>query len=192
MIDTLVVGLHFWIIQDGNYGDFARNANAAFALEFYPVPTLEIFESNSKPVPALVHIGGAEYEVVGQAIHVADGWWVIDVGFLVFQETEPPPAVRQGDWLRGKISIGIDPFFYFERLAHEPGAPALVYDWKIEKIELQTAPLIEIRPRVMGRDPTKLGWKEIPKTNAWEDEGEYLIHSTCIGGPRPPMSKRHP
>lgn len=191
-VGTLVVGLHSWIIQDGNYGDFARNTNAAFALEFHTESTLEIFESNSKPIAALVHIGDDKYEVVGQAIHVADGWWVIDVGFLVFQETEPPPTVRKGDWLRGNISIGIDPFFYFERLAHQPGAPALIYDWKIERIEVQTAPLIEVRPRVMERDPTKLGWKEIPETNAWEDDGEYLIHCTRIGGPRPPESKQHP
>jgi hypothetical protein len=94
--------------------------------------------------------------------------------------------------LRGKISIGIDPFFYFERLAHQPGAPALVYDWKIERIEVQTAPLIEVKPRVMQRDPTKPGWKEIRETSAWEDDGEYLIHCTRIGGPRPPKSKQHP
>ena len=32
----------------------------------------------------------------------------------------------------------------FERLAHQPGAPAQVYDWKIERIEVQTAPLIDL------------------------------------------------
>lgn len=186
MTDTLVVGLHSWIIQDGNYGDFARNAHAAFALEFCPLSPLERVEPTPKPVPALAHIGNDEYEVVGQVIHVADGWWVIDTGFLFFQDTEPPPTVRQGDWLRGRISIGIDPFFYFERLAHEPGAPALVYDWNIERIE------IEVRPRAMQQDPTKLGWQEISETNAWEDAGEYLLHCTRTAGPRLPMSRRHP
>ena len=137
-------------------------------------------------------VGDADYEVVGQVIHVADHWWAIDVGVLVFQETEPPATVRQGSWLRGKISIGIDPFFYFERLAHQPGAPAQIYDWKIERIEVQTAPLIEVKPRVLERDPTKLGWKDVLKTNAWEDEGEYLIHCTRIGGPRPPRGKCRP
>jgi hypothetical protein len=192
MADTLVVGLHSWIIQDGNYGDFARNTSAAFALEFYASSPLEVFESNPKPVPALVRICDADYEIVGQVIHVADHWWVIDVGVLVFQEGEPPATVRQGSWLRGKISIGIDPFFYFERLAHQPGAPAQVYDWKIERIEVQTAPLIEVKPRVLARDPTKLGWKDALETSAWEDEGEYLIHCTRIGGPRPPRGKDRP
>jgi len=190
--DTLVVGLHSWIIQDGNYGDFTRDTTAAFALEFYASSPLEIFESNPKPVPALIHICDADYEVVGHVIHVADHWWVIDVGVLVFQEAEPPANARQGSWLRGKISIGIDPFFYFERLAHQPGAPAQVYDWKIERIEVQTAPLIEVKPRVLERDPTKLGWRDVLETNAWEDEGEYLIHCTRIGGPRLPRGKDRP
>jgi hypothetical protein len=192
MADTLVVGLHSWIIQDGNYGDFARNTNAAFALEFYASSPLEVLELNSNPVPALIHIRDADYEVVGHVIHVADHWWAIDVGVLVFQEAEPPATARHGSWLRGKISIWIDPFFYFERLAHQPGAPAQVYDWKIERIEVQTAPLIEVKPRVLERDPTKLGWKDVLKTNAWEDEGEYLIHCTRIGGPRPPRGKDRP
>ena len=78
MADTLVVGLHSWIIQDGNYGDFARNTNAAFALEFYASSPLEIFESNPKPVPALIRIGDADYKVVGHVIHVTDDWWAID------------------------------------------------------------------------------------------------------------------
>jgi hypothetical protein len=191
MADTLVVGLHSWIIQDGNYGDFARDMKAAFALEFYATSPLEMLESNPKLAPALVRVRDADYEVVGQVIHSAGHWWVIDVGVLVFQEGEPPATVREGSWLRGKISIGIDPFFYFERLAHQPGAPAQVYDWKIERIEVQTAPLIEVKPRVLERDPTKLGWKDVLNTDAWKDEGEYLLHCTRIGGPRPPKGRRH-
>lgn len=181
--DTLVVGLSSWIIQDGNYRDFARDANSAFALEFYASPPLEDFEPDSVRTPSLTYVGDACYEVVGQVVHVADDWWVIDVGILVFREEKVPTSLRQGSWLRGKIQIGIDPFFYFERLAHQPGAPALIYDWKIEKIEVQAAPLIEVRPRVMERDITKLGWKEIVETSAWDDEGEYLLHCNRLDSP---------
>jgi hypothetical protein len=192
MADTLVVGLHSWIIQDGNYGDFARGMKAAFALEFYASAPLEIFESNLQTVPALIRIRDADYEIVGRVTHVANDWWVIDVGVLVFQEGEPPATVRPGSWLRGKISIGIDPFFYFERLAHQPGALALVYDWKIEKIEVQTAPLIEVKPRVLELDETKLGWKVVLETKAWDDDGEYLLYCSRVGGPRPPKGGHHP
>jgi hypothetical protein len=153
---------------------------------------LEVFESNPSTAPALTHIRDADYEVVGQVTHVVHDWWVVDVGVLVFWKGDRPATVRPGSWLRGQISIGIDPFFYFEQLAHQPGAPALVYEWKIERIEVQTAPLIEVKPRVLERDATKLGWKEILETKAWEDEGEYLLYCTRIGGPRPPKGRHRP
>ena len=70
---------------------------------------------------------------------------------------------------------------------------ALIYDWKVEKICEQTAPLIETKPRVLTRDPVKLGWREVNETSAWEEPlGEYLLHCTYLNGPRLPKSKRHP
>ena len=192
MTDRLVIGLHSWVIQDGNYGDFAGDAEAAFALEFYAWPPLEVFEPASASSPSLTRVEDASYEVVGRVAYVAEDWWVIDAGVLAFREEVPPPNVRQGSWLRGKVRIDIDPFFYFERLGHQPNAPALVYDWKIEKIDIQTAPFIEVEPRKFERDPAKLGWKEIDKTDAWEDHGEYLLHCVRVGGPRPPRSTRQP
>jgi|SRR6185437_10849242 len=192
MTDTLIVGLDSWIIEDGNYPEFSRDAEFAFALELYASSPLKAVEPASQPVPSLTHVGGAHYEVLGQVVYVADDWWVVDIGVLTFREERLPTELRQGSWLRGKIFIGIDPFFYFERLAHQPGAPPLIYDWKIEKIEEQTSPLIEVRPRVMTRDPNQLGWKEVDKTNAREDAGEYLLHCSRMGGPRLPIGKRHP
>jgi hypothetical protein len=192
MTDVLVVGLYSWIIMDGNYGDFARDAEVAFALEFHATPLLEEVEPDPILAPSLTRVGNADYEALGQVVHVADDWWVINVGILPFRDEKPPANVRQGSWLRGKIFIGIDPFFYFETLAHQPSAPALIYDWKIEKIEVQTAPFIEVGPRVMARDPAQLGWKEIVETNAREDAGEYLLHRRRLDGPRPPRGKRHP
>jgi hypothetical protein len=52
MTDTLVVGLHSWIIRDGNYGDFARDTNAAFALEFAPCRRWQ--QSNRTPSSPLL------------------------------------------------------------------------------------------------------------------------------------------
>jgi hypothetical protein len=89
---------------------------------------------------------------------------------------------RPGDCVRGEISFAIDPFFYFERLARQDGAPALIYDWTITKIEMQTAPRIETKPKYFERDPLLLGWREIEKTDAWQDDdrsAEYLLHCRC-------------
>lgn len=172
-----------WIIQDGNYPDFARNTDAAFALEFYAPHPLQEAELPPSQVPLLNYLGDASYEVLGQVVHVAGDWWVLNAGFPAFSEQKPPKNAALDCWLRGRIHIGIDPFSYFERLAHQPGAPALIYDWKIERVEVQTAPLVEVKPRVMMRDPAKFGWREIAKTDAWHDEGEYLLHCRHLDTP---------
>jgi len=183
MSDRLVIGLSAWIVQDGNYGDFSRGDRAAFALEFCPSATLSDGEPQS--TPSLVHVGNALYEAIGRVVHVADDWWTVDFGTLAFQDAKPPTNVRPGTWVRGEIFIGIDPFFYFERLAREPDAPALIYDWEIEKIEMQTAPFIEVRPRLRERDPARLGWTEIAETDAWKDDGglaDYVLHCRRLDG----------
>lgn len=185
MADSLVVGLASWIVQDGNYGDFTCGEGAAFALEFYASLGLAEIDPGPAPVPSLIHGGGAQYRTSAQVVFLSDDWWVIDAGILLFREERPPRAVRQGTWLGGDVYVGVDPFFYFERLASQANAPPLIYDWMIEKIEMQTAPFIEIGPRLMGRDPERLGWKEIASTNAWNDDGgraEYNLHCKRIEG----------
>jgi hypothetical protein len=192
MTELFVVELSSWIIQDGNYGEFARGDQAAFALEFYASHELVTFEPEGTPMPSLINAGAPLYKASGQVVHVADDWWAIDVGIAIFREETPPYSVRPGSWIRGAVHVGIDPFFYFERLAVQPDAPALIYDWTIEKIEMQTAPWIEVRPRLMERDPERLGWKEIDRTDAWKDDGghaQYLLH--CKRLPTPARRTLH-
>jgi len=179
MTDLLIVELGSWIIQDGNYGDFTRGYRAAFALEFRASTELHGVEPRGTPSLSPASAGCARYEAAGQVVHMTDEWWAIDVGILLYTRTEEPPQnVRLGMWISGKICIGIDPFDYFERLAREPDAPGLIYDWTIEKIEMQTG----------------LGWREIDKTDAWKDDGgfaEYLLHCRRLDGtPRRTRSKR--
>jgi len=80
------------------------------------------------------------------------------------------------------IELGIDPFFYFETLSRLTGIPPLIYRWKIERILMQTAPFIEsdlpVMGKVMVRDPSKLAYREIERTDAWHDDGgngDYLL-----------------
>jgi hypothetical protein len=153
------------------------------SLEFHAALTLEEFEPERAPAPMLIHMGSAHYELLGQVVHMADDWWAVDVGPLAFREQRPPANLHQGSWVRGDAYLGIDPFFYFERLAHRPGAPALIYDWKIAKIDMQTAALVEVESRVWKYDEARLGWKEIAETNAWNDGGEYLLHCKRLDGP---------
>jgi hypothetical protein len=195
MNDQYVVGISSWIIQDGNYSDFTQGMNTAFALEFREASQPEELVPDSSIRPSLTLLDDDSYASIARVIHVAEDWWAIDAGILAFKEGPPPGYARLGAWLRGKIYLEVDPYFYFFDLGHRLDAPALVYEWKIEKISLQTAPFIEFKPRHFKRDPAKLGWREIPKTDVWEDDdcsAEYLFQCTCLGGPRPPKNKSEP
>lgn len=185
MPDRLVVGLAAWIIQDGNCRDFFRGDRAAFALEFYAPRGLEVVESENASDPSLTHAGSGRYEAAGRAIRLAEKWWAIGFGVLAFAERAPPLA-EPGQWVRGEIGLGVDPFFYFEWLRCDADAPPLIYDWTTEKIEMQAAPSIGVRPRWRERDPTWLRRKEVARTGAWnDDEGsaEYLLHCERYDGP---------
>ncbi len=178
--NSLQVGLSSWIIQDGNYEDFITDEKRLFALEFNSQGDLEYIKPDYQTRFSLTSIGGPLYKCVGKVEHVDKDWWVMDVGIQVYREEKPPPFIKVGIWLQGEIYIGIDPFFYSERLSRLPKAPPLSYDWNIAKIEMQIAPFIEKQPKVRIRDPEKAGWKVISKTDAWKDDGghaEYLL--TC-------------
>lgn len=188
----LIVGLDSWVIQDGNYGDFTQATNASFALEFCPVVPLPKCGRFDQKAPSLKQIVESSYQVVGQVVHAQDDWWVLDAGMLMYCDGKPPDNARLNAWLEGLIFIGVDPFFYFESHAHQPGAPALVYDWNIDKIEMETGPFIETKPKHFERDPEKCGWQEVAKTDAWREQGPYLLHCTRLGGPRWPKGKDRP
>jgi len=185
VIDRLSIGLADWIIMDGNYRNFACGDAASFALEFYAADGLEPLPPQPPPQRRLSHIAESRYEIVAEVTHLDDGWWVIDPGIGMFREDKPPPAVRLGDWVRGTVYVGIDPFFYFERLSHLAGAPPLIYDWIVEKIDKDVSPLIEIAPRTIGRDPQRIAWRAVEKTG-WQgaapSNGEYVLHCKRVGG----------
>ena len=185
MQSAFIVGLSSWIIQDGNYPDFARGAQVAFALEFYSANGLSVLEGAGK-APFLEHLHGSTYRIVGRVIHVRDlEWWAIDAGLLMYREEKPPLGLKEGDWVAGEVYVGVDPFFYFERLSRQHTAPALIYEWLIEKIEMQTAPFIKSDEGHMVRDPTRLGWREIAATKAWNDGvgAEYVLHCERLASP---------
>lgn len=188
----LVVGLDNWIIQDGNYGDFAQGTSVSFALEFCPVVPLPKYGRPDHKAPSITHLFESSYEIVAQVVHAQDDWWAVDAGLLIYCDGNPPDNARLGTWLGGLVYIGIDPFPYFENHAHQPDAPALVYDWTITKIEMETGPFIETKPKHFERDPEKRGWKEVAKTDAWREDGNYLLYCTRVGGPRAPQNRSRP
>jgi hypothetical protein len=91
------------------------------------------------------------------------------------------------------MDLGVDPYFYFESLSKSDGMLGLVYSWRITSVLRQTAPFIEIATdsnrsgKMMVRDVSKLGYEEISRTHAWQDDnsfGEYILRCDLL--PIPP------
>lgn len=187
------VGLSAWIIQDGNYGDFQRNQEMQFALEFYPHEC----QRTQLETKAATLIEDSTYSVIAQVVHTTDRFWVIDFGVLAYQDASPPTTVQNGCWIEAKIYLGIDPFCYFEDIAHALGVPPLIYAWNIKGIEIETAPFIEQIDakggRVLVRDKSKSMFRDIEQTDAWKDDGgnaAYVLDCELLSVP-PSRTRTH-
>jgi len=180
------IGLSSWIIQDGNYDNFETGQVAEFALEFYS----KTFQPSNTKQKSFKRLGAAKYEITGEVIYLTPEVWVLDFGICAFQESKPPEGINVGSFVAAEIYLGIDPFFYFERLYTLPKMSPLIYSWKINSIGQQTAPFIETREpsgqKVLIRDENKLGYRTIAKTDAWKDDGgsaEYVLTCTRLNVP---------
>ena len=191
MPPSLRIGLSSWIIQDGNYGDFAVGRQYAFALEFWPLEPLAVRHPDAAAASLSMQWEHDEvYSIKGKVSFIAASWWVLDTGIPMYLELNNPPG-PVGTPVRGQIGISIDHFSYFESLAREAGAPALIFDWRVDAIEMDTAPWVETKPRHFERDRSRQGWRSLRHTDAWTDDDEnadYVL--TCSRIPGDPRHQR--
>lgn len=174
MVQRWSIGLAAWVVQDGNYDDFAVGDRAEFAIEFYTPTPLVVAREVSRHAQ---QVGDSWYEVAGRVVHTDEGGWVIDFGLLAYQNQAPPVGVAVGATVSGRVSLGVDPFFYFENLSQDLAWPALVHTWNVRQIWRETAPFIE-SGSVLVRDETELAQIETSRTDAWHDDdghGEYVL-----------------
>jgi hypothetical protein len=193
-LDTneLMIGLSSWVIADGNYPHFERRKRASFALTFYAPDPLSIPSDYLSVNPpgvdrtSMQHVAGSYYMVTAKVTHVLDhdGWWVIDTGVLMYRAGMPPGDIKAGCWVSGRINVGVDPFDYFERLSRYYAAPALIYDWDVKKIELETTPIIE-SGRMRMRDQSRREWREVKdtKARAGGPVDEFVLHCARLDTP---------
>lgn len=179
---VLNIGLSAWIIQDGNYGDFAVGDEARFALEFGIV-------SLAKPrdlEPQLRLVGGAEYDFDGRVVLSVPEFTVLDAGILAYRDGAPNPQLAMGSRVSGRLYLGIDPFFWFERHASGAAVPNLFHRWIVRGIQLETTPWTD--------DPTgrysrvrkddAVSFKSVSKTDAWTDDdglAHYILLAEHLG-----------
>jgi hypothetical protein len=182
-MQKLSIGVDSWIIQDGNYDDFAVGEARKFALEF---SGKQLTSSQTKERSALL-LKTSIYKVSAQVVYVDPKVWVIDFGILAFWESEPPAFAEVGSWVEGDIFIGIDPFFYKEYLHKLPNIPKLTYNWKVEGILLDDTPRLksvnESGGITLTRDLTREAWRKVERMNAWEDDNgsaSYILQCEMV------------
>jgi len=180
-VTAWTLSLDAWIVQDGNYGDFARGRQIEVAVEAWGVEAWDFSELRPVDAPAVgaTPVEADVYDVVGRIV-VVEPALVLDVGILVFSEAPAPAA--PGTVVAGRIGLGVDPFMYFERLAKDDRMPPLIYTWRIDRILLETTPWVESAPRTFERaaDAT---WSEVAATDAWEDDSgsaSYLLECVLL------------
>lgn len=189
----LHVGVSSWIVQDGNYGDFAVGQQARFALEFYPPNGLR--RAAEGPMSA-EHLGASRYRIHGRVGFVGPGVWAIDTGlFVAFEERQPPDHAKVGGWVEGEVYLGIDPFFYFEYLHRIDGIPPLTYTWQVRAIMRETTPWVEAKdPQgrlYRTRDGARESFVPVSETRAWDDDGghgHYVLGCELLLGPQRPSA----
>ena len=65
----------------------------------------------------------------------------------------------------------------------------MIYTWRVERIQLNGTPWIETSSRVTVRDATRQSWIDVPKTDAWEDDGGYASYLLdCVRLDVPPKT----
>jgi len=183
------IGVAAWIIQDGQYPDFEVGQTVEFAVEFW-LPEGVAARASSEKVSAN-SLGDGLYDAVAEVLVQNDQITVLDIGILVYEHTSfLYQSLPQGSRVAVQLKLGIDPFHNFYSLSKTGDVLPLVYSWKILSILRQTAPFLETLAKgrkIRTRDPQRLGYEEILKTDAWKDDGghaQYVLRCSLL--PIPP------
>jgi hypothetical protein len=198
-MNTLHIGVSSWIIQDGNYPDFRIGDVVRFALECHPHRILES-SANSK---LCTRLSASNYRVTAQTVFTTKNVFVLDFGFLAYDQAPSPKWMKAGQFVDADLYVGIDPFFYFEELHAIKGMPELRYGFRIRDIELETTPWISTVDSngrtIMTRDESNQSFRQVAETDAWSDDNgnaHYVLDVERIeneteqcGEREPPMTR---
>jgi hypothetical protein len=86
------IHLSHWIIQDGNYPDFAVGGSVEFALEFW-LPEGVAAQPSGEPIHANP-FGDCLYDTVAEVVLQTEEITVLDIGVQVYCESLSPPLLN--------------------------------------------------------------------------------------------------
>ncbi|SOD02531.1 hypothetical protein SAMN05216486_10410 [bacterium JGI 053] len=181
------VGMGPWLVNDGAYGVLRAGRSIEFALRWEAL-SLEPAESAR---PHALALGDGIYQVEATVVRVDGDICVIDFGLLVYAH-DAPAWLREGDAVRGDVALEIDPDLYRSGCYDYLDLPALIYPWRLDRIELEHAARVaapeEVRarwgnPDLATNDPAARTLRQIEVANHEKDRrpGEimrYHLHCT--------------
>jgi hypothetical protein len=167
MMDNWWIYLRAWPIEDGNYRDFRVGQEARFALYFRP----HVLQPVTVSHPRLERLEEARYRFEGQTVFRGDIVWVLDAGLLMYHEQRSHPIPAPGTGWDGELSLEVDPYYYFEDFARQPGIPPLVYRWRIERLLLDTTPYLE----AINEDGSKIYRPDLSRRAAVEVSATEIL-----------------
>lgn len=176
----LDIWLSSWIISDGNYHDFDAGETRKFALEFWSPSRMT---KTNEHVTWLRQRDNYSYSAAGKIAFAADDVLVIDCGVLAYSERKEEVQGEVGDFVKGDLSFGIDPYFYFEYLYKISGMPPLIYEWQIDAIVQDTTPFIQ--GEVCGRpgwvpDEKRRSFRNVSTTRNDVAGSEHVLRCTKV------------
>ena len=200
----LVIGLDRWVLQDGNYTDFAVGDRRQFALEFGYRRRHRLDPVGPAPRRTIASRGsGCWYDVVAQVVTVRPAEsdclpaaFVLDCGAVSAYDhglvTSDLTSPAEGSWLQGRLSLHVDHFAYMDELGTLPGMPPLIRTWDVLAIEEDHTPLVRVEPGhplyegppedgpIWVADPARERYEPVDRTVRWpEDERASSYRLRC-------------
>ena len=169
------IGIPAWIIQDGSYPDFEGGQTEEFAVE-YSIPNSIAIPSPGREI-SVKALGDALYDTVGDVVVHNDRITVLEIGIRIYHENmaETSCVPRGASRIAAILRLAVDAFSCYETVDASGEVVPLVYSWRIHSILMQTAPFMNVGDVGM-RDPQRLGYEEIAKTDAWKDDGGHASY----------------
>lgn len=201
--DDWWIALPSWVLQDGNYSDFAVGDVRQFALEFGYSWSKRLQPVVERKPVSCIHTGRSTlYDVTGDLVRRASGRrmddaFVLDFGLAAYTsqvvlDDRVHPA--EGVQLTGEIGLSVDHFAYFDGLNDLPGMPALIHTWTVLDIQVATGPAIRVEhgdprygnspdegPRLV-LDADRVSWHSVERTRRWDDVGTYRLRCALHPG----------
>src|SRR6476620_6834569 len=84
------IGVAGWIIQDGNYEDFAVDDSVGFAVEAF-AHTFATINGDRPPSADRVTEHETLYDFEGRLLYAREQSWILDIGILVYGNREDLP-----------------------------------------------------------------------------------------------------